>query len=312
MSANNNYFYGNPAMMGTTFNASAPQPVQFSQPLTKDEAAELMKNDQMFSLKVTTPEIKKAICTHKFPGTNKYSTQLCNDNTGDMICQICGARMNPDDLNHDKVVKIVNDFKNVLQSCKLMYVNIPENVVKQLFTIIPFVDKIPKLYDIAVENHNRFSPTTPNTQDVYGNQSGVLNSFKELINGGMGYQFYGNPNMGMPNYGAAPVQQYPNMNMGYGNPAFMGGNTGNPFYANGAAPVQQYPNMQYGNQVAQPTPVMNPVDQQVQYPSYGTPVQAQNVNVPPAQTAPANNQNTQPSANNGAVERVNATGTLEA
>lgn len=273
---------------GQTFNGVQPQNIKFTQPLTKDEAAELTKSDAMFSLKVTSQEINRGLCTHKYPGTNKFSIAETKDGTGDVVCTICGARLNPDDLTHEKVEQIVKDFKNVMECCKLMYVNIPETVVRQLFTILPFVDKIPKLYDIAVENYSRFAPSASSTQDVYMQNNGLFNSFREITNGGtMGYPMY---NMGGMTYGA------PDMNA-------------NPFYANGVAPAPI---------VNAPVPPMGmpqtysaPTQPQQNYPVYGAQNQQMAQPAPvPAQPATPDQQTTVPA--NGAVERVNATGTLEA
>ena len=202
----NNFYntFVNP-VAGQTFNGVQPQNIKFTQPLTKDEAAELTKSDAMFSLKVTSQEINRGLCTHKYPGTNKFSIAETKDGTGDVVCTICGARLNPDDLTHEKVEQIVKDFKNVMECCKLMYVNIPETVVRQLFTILPFVDKIPKLYDIAVENYSRFAPSASSTQDVYMQNNGLFNSFREITNGGtMGYPMY--------NMGGMPQQPVPGAN----------------------------------------------------------------------------------------------------
>ena len=230
-----------------------------------------------------------------------------------MVCTICGARLNPDDLTHEKVEQIVRDFKNVMECCKLMYVNIPETVVRQLFTILPFVDKIPKLYDIAVENYSRFAPSASSTQDVYMQNNGLFNSFREITNGGtMGYPMY---NMGgMPQQPAYPGYGYqqpvsPMMNnqggMTYGAPDM----NANPFYANGVAPapIANAPVPPIG----MPQTYSAPTQPQQNYPVYG----AQNQQM--AQPAPAPSQTATPDQQaattvNGAVERVNATGTLEA
>lgn len=298
---------------GQTFNGVQPQNIKFTQPLTKDEAAELTKSDAMFSLKVTSQEINRGLCTHKYPGTNKFSIAETKDDTGDVVCTICGARLNPDDLTHEKVEQIVKDFKNVMECCKLMYVNIPETVVRQLFTILPFVDKIPKLYDIAVENYSRFAPSASSTQDVYMQNNGLFNSFREITNGGtMGYPMY---NMGgMPQQPAYPGYGYqqpvsPMMNnqggMTYGAPDM----NANPFYANGVAPAPI---------VNAPVPPMGmpqtysaPTQPQQNYPVYGAQNQQMAQPAPaPAQPATPDQQTTVPA--NGAVERVNATGTLEA
>ncbi len=288
---------------GQTFNGVQPQNIKFTQPLTKDEAAELTKSDAMFSLKVTSQEINRGLCTHKYPGTNKFSIVETKDGTGDVVCTICGARLNPDDLTHEKVEQIVKDFKNVMECCKLMYVNIPETVVRQLFTILPFVDKIPKLYDIAVENYSRFAPSASSTQDVYMQNNGLFNSFREITNGGtMGYPMY---NMGgMPQQPVSPMMNNQG-GMTYGAPDM----NANPFYANGVAPAPI---------VNAPVPPMGmpqtysaPTQPQQNYPVYGAQNQQMAQPAPaPAQPATPDQQTTVPA--NGAVERVNATGTLEA
>ncbi len=286
---------------GQTFNGVQPQNIKFTQPLTKDEAAELTKSDAMFSLKVTSQEINRGLCTHKYPGTNKFSIAETKDGTGDVVCTICGARLNPDDLTHEKVEQIVKDFKNVMECCKLMYVNIPETVVRQLFTILPFVDKIPKLYDIAVENYSRFAPSASSTQDVYMQNNGLFNSFREITNGGT---------MGYPGYGyQQPVS--PMMNnqggMTYGAPDM----NANPFYANGVAPapIANAPVPPMG----MPQTYFAPTQPQQNYPVYGAQNQQMAQPAPaPAQTQPAATDQQPATPVNGAVERVNATGTLEA
>ena len=53
---------------GQTFNGVQPQNIKFTQPLTKDEAAELTKSDAMFSLKVTSQEINRGLCTQNILG----------------------------------------------------------------------------------------------------------------------------------------------------------------------------------------------------------------------------------------------------
>ena len=297
---NYNYPNNNQAqMMGQMYGNRMPQNIPFTQPLKEDQVKELQKNDKFFSLKVTQDDINRAICTHKYPNTNTFSVDVLPD--GEMVCKICGARMNPDALTPEKVEKIVADYENLLQSCKLMYVNIPENVARQFFSMIPFVHKTPQLYKIATENYQRFAPNANVTQDVY-NANGTLNEFRQIVGGGfmnpgMGYgapiygqgyaytpQYNQQYQGGMP-YGAAmntPYQQpqYPNNGFPYG---YQDPNA-NPFYANGTTP-----NPMMGQPVTPPT---QPMGQPVQPPTQ-----------PKAPTAPQGNT---------AVERVNATATLDA
>ena len=149
--------------------------------------------------------------------------------------------------------------------------------------------------------------------DVYMQNNGLFNSFREITNGGtMGYPMY---NMGgMPQQPAYPGYGYqqpvsPMMNnqggMTYGAPDM----NANPFYANGVAPapIANAPVPPMG----MPQTYSAPTQPQQNYPVYGAQNQQMAQPAPaPAQTAAPDQQPSTPV--NGAVERVNATGTLEA
>ena len=308
---NNNTFYGN-QMMGQMYGNQ--QQVAFTQPLSAEDVKELRKNDDFFSLKVSTNDLNRAICTHKIPGTNNYSTEPCNDNSGDVICTICGARFNPDELTEEKVKMAVHDIVNVLESIKLLYTTIPTGVAKQFFAMIPFLKKTEQLYKIAVDCYIRTNPNAGVTQDVY-NTNGLLNSYRQIIGGGMMYpngamgmgMGYPQPQMypnGMYNNQMYPQQQpyNPQMtgmmpgNQPANNMGVMGGQMDiNPFYNNGVAPVP----------AQAPVPPMGTIEQQMG--NYQTPNMNQmNQPVPQQPVAPNNTQGTNP-----AVERVNASATLE-
>lgn len=307
----NNTFYGN-QMMGQMYNQ---EQVQFTQPLSPEEVKELRKNDDFFSLKVSTNDLNRAVCTHKIPGTNQYSIEPCNDNSGDVVCTICGARFNPDELTEEKVKKSVHDIVNVLESIKLMYTTIPTGVARQFFAMIPFLKKTEQLYKIAVDCYIRTNPSAGVTQDVY-NTNGLLNSYRQIIGGGMMY-----PNGAMGMGMGYPQPQYPNMYNGQMypqqpqqpyNPQMTGmmpnnapvNNMGvmgngqmdiNPFYNNGVAPMP----------AQAPVPPMGTIEQQMG--NYAAP----NMNQPvPPQPVAQNNVQGQGNGN-PAVERVNASAVLE-
>lgn len=273
-----NNYQNQPQMMGQTYGNQMPQSIPFTQPLKEEDIRELQKSDAFFSLKVPKQELDRAICTHKYPNTNQYSTDILPN--GDIVCRICGAKMNPDSFTPEKVEKIVADVVNLLQCCKLMYVNIPENVARQFFSMIPFINRIPQLYKIAVDSHQRFSPSGSVNQEVYQN-NGLLNSFRQVIGGGI------NPN---GYYGAPMYNQQPGYNNGapmynnapYANPGYQQPST-NPFYT--------APNTQTANTMGQP--VTPPIAQPAPKPQP----------VPKVPTVPQGNP---------AVERVNATATLDA
>lgn len=318
-----NTFYNRNQMMGQMYGNQ--QVTEYTQPLSVEEVKELRKNDDFFSLKVSTADLNRAICTHKIPGTNQYSTEPCNDNSGDLVCTICGARFNPDDVTEEKLANTVHDMVNGLETIKLLYNTIPVGVARQFFAMIPFLKKTVQLYKIAIDCYLRTNPGINNTQDVY-NTNGLLNSYRQIIGGGM---MYPNGAMGMGmGYPQQPLypnncmnNMYPQNNMQYqqsqypqnqmypnpqmNNMGVMSGQMDmNPFYNNGLAPTPTVPPQTN-------TPNIGTIEQQMaNYP---------NANVAPQMNAPTQvQQNTQhpvqtPNQNNvnPAVERVNASATLE-
>lgn len=315
---NNPFQYNNQA--GTTY---MPNQVAFTQPLSQEDVDSLRKNDKLFTLKVDKTELDRSICTHKYPGTNNYSTDQTNDGTGDLVCRICGARFNPDSITPEKVTETVKDMDNILQTCKLLYVNIPPAVARQYFAMIPFINKLPMMYKVSLENFQRNNPQAFNNVGQVNPANNLLNAFKSVIGGGYGYGYdpYGqqnmngyNPNMGMgigqpniynpqmnpqqPNmnpqypYGQQNMNGYnPNMGMAMNQPmqnsqyAYTPTPQDNPFFANGSMPVQQ--------------PNMNMNQPQQQMPTQPAPVQPQ----PQRQATTPQGQ---------AIERVNASATLDA
>lgn len=276
--------------------------IPFSQPLTQDEIDALRRNDKTLSLKVSKTEMDRAICTHKEPNSQRYSVRPADDGTGDLICTICGARFNPDVIDIKKVEESVKDIINILQSVKLQYVNIPPATARQYYALIPFIEKLPMMYKISLENFERFSPTAVNNQPVYNSQN-MLNAYKNVIGG---FNPYYNPAM-MGGYGYNTGYQDPNMNNPYYNPNMNGGmmNPGMAGYPNNGGMVQPQmpPYQQYG------APVNNGGDNPFYANGVTPPAPQMNNNGAPAPQSVQNNNNT-PAGN--AIERVNASATLDA
>lgn len=298
-------------LAGTNNNGNT---MQFTQTLTKDEIDNLRRNDKTLSLKVSKTEMDRAICTHKEPNSAAYSVIPAEDGTGDLICTICGARFNPDIIDLKKVEESVKDIINILQSVKLQYVNIPPTTARQYFSLIPFIEKLPMMYKISLENFQRFSPGAQNNQPVY-NSNSMLNAYKNVVGG---YGPYYNPGMNnMPPYqyqGYDPnmVNPYnPQMNPGY--------NTGYQNYP--SQPVQPMMNQPYIQQAPMNNQYMpynngygnNGGGDNPFYSNGVTPPAPQQMNNAQTQQAPVNNNNNKTQTPAGAaIERVNASATLDA
>lgn len=242
------------------------QMAAFTNPLSAQVRQELSKNNEAFSLLVTEDELNRAICTHRNPDAKDFTIVPEGDH---LKCTICGARFRLDELTEQQVKKIVDDFENLLQAAKMFYIDCPEAVAKQYYSMIPFVRKAAKMYNISLNNYKRYmgAGQVNNTYDQYN----PVASFVSTING-LGMPT-GPMNMGNPN----PYQQQyygGNPNTAYSNMPAPGGN---PYIANGGGYQGQSPMGNFQPMGMNPNPgVMQPPTQQ-------PPVQNQNNNPAPQQ-----------------------------
>lgn len=175
---------------GVMYPGNTPQP-KYSNPLSQEKIKQYSATGGGFSLKVSQEELDKAVCTHRNPATRDFT--LIQNNDGSVTCTICGATFNPDSIKDDQVQEAVDVILNMLQSSKMMYLDIPEQVCAQYYQMIPFIQKFPQLYKIAVDNYLKYQGYN-NNQVTYGNGNAI--------------QQY---NM-MTGYGYAPVMQPMMMN----------------------------------------------------------------------------------------------------
>jgi len=216
----NNNFGVNPYMMGGPQYAPQPQ-ARMTQPLTVEQIKLLRNQTPAFTLDVSEEDMLRSRCTHKTLD-GKFATVLNNDAEGTVTCSICGAKFSLMEVAKESAEEAVRIIVDLLQSIKTYYVDMPDSVAIQFFQMIPFIEKIPKLYEIALNNFNKYDGAG------MGNQSPNMYGFNMLgaITSPMAYQGFGSqPMMGGGGY---PMQQ-PMMNGGYpmqpGQPMGMG----NPF-----------------------------------------------------------------------------------
>ena len=249
------------------------QPIQLTNPLTKAQLELLKQKGDKLTLTLSELDIAKAICTHK-DGNKIALVRLDPANPDRVTCRICGETFDLTNGDHAAVEAACELMTNIIQTIKTYWLDVPADVAQNLYTILPLIQRMPKIYDVAiknfaqVENVNRMNEV---------NQPYGFNMFNNLMNPmfgmgmggyyGGGYQqpmtYQQNPQQGqevfpnpigvpapqqpmyqqspmMPQYGAAPNPvSMPQPN--YGAPAYQDPNMGgNPFGYDGA-PVPQQP-----------------------------------------------------------------------
>lgn len=231
---NNNFYPG-----GYAYPQQQVKQPKFSNPLSPERIAQLRNNGGGFSLQVPKDDIDRSGCTHRDPTTHQWSLNQNPD--GSVTCTICGETYFPtEDATAESVNDAVGLVINILQTTKMMYLDIPDNVCREYFQMIPFLKKLPQLYKIAADNFRQYDGTFMGQQQ----QQSAFNTFNMLTNPMMAqnpmmYQMQ-MPQMGMPGMQTQqPVQPMMGQPM-YQAPQM--GMNGNPFDAAGqqsvAAPQQ--------------------------------------------------------------------------
>lgn len=197
--------YPNQPMMGGYNYAGVQQPnsmVKFNNPLTADQIKRLQAKESQFSLGLTEEEQLRGICNHRnIEGT--ADTLSYDPITGEAVCQICGYKFKPiePDVTLDVIQEDVDRIVDILQTVKLMYIDLPADAAREYFQIIPLIEKIPQLFKFAGTNMSKHEMNNWN----YSNRNmGAVAMFNNLTSmfGGMNNMAYQQPQM---NYNTAPA-----------------------------------------------------------------------------------------------------------
>ena len=253
---------------------------QMTNPLTDEQRKLLQQSEDAFDLKIKPEELARAICTHKDPATGTFATIPNPD--GSVTCKICHQTFRPNDVDEEYVTRSVEGFLNTLQLLKMIGVDLNDEVIRQFFAIIPYVERVPKLYKLVNKIFNKYnnqSPVMPNTagQNTMGLFNMLTNPAVPL--GGMGYGGF-NPYAGMGMPQATPFTNMQN-NMVGGNPFYANPNpvpNQMPQYGGGFNPYAGMPPQQ-GAPMGQGAPTMNPPQQGTQQQNAQTPTQGETVTV---------------------------------
>lgn len=211
----NNYY--NPGNMN--YGYAKPKLPEPTNPLTKEEMATLKQKAPGFTLAVDQITALKAICTHR----NQEGDTLIQNPDGTATCSICGTKFRPVNATVEDVKQIFQSAIDCLETMKIMYLDIPNDVTKGYFQMIPFLEKAPQLYQVALDHYSRYGNTSVMSNN-YNGSGNAFALFNAMMNPGM-MMGMGMPQQQMP-YGQPGMAQQapvPDVTMGAMN------GVGNPF-----------------------------------------------------------------------------------
>src|SRR5574344_1076488 len=268
MFENNGYGQALPQGSGYQFNGYGTRPVQPKRDnyLTKEEIQRLMTRENVFNLQISETDSLRAKCNHQRP--DGLGDALVEDPvTGEVECSICHYKFKPIDANTapEDIKDSVRNIVDILQTTKMLYIDLPQEAAAEYYQIIPLIEKIPAFFDIAVKNYaqhegvNGFNYNSRNmsTMNLFNMLSGWM------ANGSMPQQsqFYGQQPQAPQGYYGQPVAT-PGMTPAYANPASNG------FGVYGGQPqgyAPQNAGWNYGTpQARSPTPVASAPDTTVE------------------------------------------------
>ena len=233
MEFGNNYGvnYGQPTMgTGYQWNPNAQQQVKQMNILTADEIQTLMKSENKFTLALTQTEKLKAACNHR--RADGAADSLVENADGTVSCQICGYTFKPVDpatSGEEYLSAAVAEIVDILQTIKMLWIDVDPQVMREYTQIIPLIEKIPQLYNIAAknysnhENYNAWSYNNRNMSTLQAFQmlSGLLNNVGQPNPMQFGAAPQPQPTGGFYQQGGPAVGSNP-FGYGYGNPAYGG------------------------------------------------------------------------------------------
>lgn len=245
-------------MYGNVFMGPGMVPNQYQQKKTlnwlpAEDYALLQKGLSQFKLSVTKEELAKGQCNH-YDRNGNPTLVPDPDGSGGCTCTTCGTHFYTKDFTPEEIKNATDNILDILNTIKIMYLSIDPNAALDYFQIIPFIEKIPALYNIAVQDFKRYEGIDSFVPGANGYNVNPFNIYAMMTQPGWGMvppqqQMYGynyqqpgmmQPNMAPQGQPVAPQQPMnpagqqqmysfnPNMNAGFAqqNPQF------NPIYGN--------------------------------------------------------------------------------
>lgn len=200
----NNFWGQNPAFA----YAQRPKLPNPTNPLTPEQIQMLKQKNPAFSLAVSKIDSAKAVCTHR----DKNGDTLMRNADGTVTCSICGTTFTPVEANEETVKQIFEAAINCLETIKVMYLDIPDEVTTGYFQMIPFLEKAPQLFKIANDHYSRYNNTSL-LANTYGQGGSAVNLYNAMMNP-MGMVMPQQMPYGQPGMAAPQQQNVPDVTMG--------------------------------------------------------------------------------------------------
>lgn len=212
--SNGNNLYG-----GYQYNPQT-MPTKQGSTLSQEENQKLLRKENQFSLALTEIEMLKGICNHRTQDGTGDTLIQCPD--GSVRCSVCGYEFMPVDsqTGREEIQEATKLIVDILQTIKLLYIDMPIATQREFFQIIPLIEKVPQLFELAVKNFSKhenfgnwgFKGQNMSAMNLFSMLSGALSDPNVMMGGA--------PQMGMP-MGGMPQYGNPAMNPQMGMP--MGG-----------------------------------------------------------------------------------------
>lgn len=166
-------------------NGNIPTPTNESS-LTDEEAKMLygMRPSHALNLSISDIDVKKGMCNHKENGHDLV--QVLSDGTGDVYCPRCQERWSQNPVTKEEVQTIVDNLITQMQNVKWVG-DLPMNVTREYFSIIPMLKKFPEIFDFAMKNFEKFL----GARGFYNaGDASVYGMYDALAHGAGAYPYY--------------------------------------------------------------------------------------------------------------------------
>lgn len=159
------------------------QAIRTHNPLSAEEIQKLTKNVDAFNLGLSDMDRLKAACVHY---NTEGKMQLVDNHDGTYLCSICGYNFKPcQNKDLASVQSVCDQMVDILQTIKLIYWGLPDEIVRDFFTIIPLIMKVPQLWQMALGNFQQYRQENGMAGYQNGGGNSVYQMFNMLANGGM-------------------------------------------------------------------------------------------------------------------------------
>lgn len=136
-------------------NPSVSSP-QLTNPLSESEKEYLRKYFLKEEFNLTIPKVEKlqAKCTYR----DNSGEKLLQNSDGTVTCVMCRSTFRPERCEKDELDNLIEKMVNVLETIKIMYMDIPNETVNKLIAVlIPNLKKVGPLYETAIKHYDMYS-----------------------------------------------------------------------------------------------------------------------------------------------------------